>query len=361
MKSANKNKLVTGCLAMLLALLCLLSGCQWASFAPKPGTEEPPADIPSGEQGSASTDTPTLTPSPTLFDNRYTGLACDEAISSCRPISVCIANFDGKEAKGLSFADILIEAPYDANTTRIWAMTTNWNALTSIENVSSVRAHMFPMMNAFCSIAAYSGTDGGTVPPSISTIDRSTTEMGNYFGVGFDGGVTSSGELLLRAAITKNYAMTDPKAPLPYRLCDNGELFTPVGNRISSIHFGYSAANTVGFEYDSASATYQKMQCDAPHVDAATNTQLSFSNVLLLFYNVSYYHSASGTSFSLDTAVGGNGFCYTGGSMMPVKWGYDNVGNLVFTDTNGDTLMLNRGKTYIGMMKITDSSSVVAK
>ncbi len=361
MKSAKKIKLVSGCFAVILSLACFFTGCKWSSFMAGPDDSALPDDIPSGEQGNTSTDTPTLQPSPILYYNRYTGLACDESISSCRPISVCIANFDGKTSKGLSFADILIETPYDANTTRIWALTTDWNALTNVENISSVKSHMFPMMNAFSSICAYAGNDGTATPPSISAIDQSTGEFGSNFKIGASGTVCSSGESLLGAAVKKNYIMTDTKAPLPYRLAEADTIYTPIGNHISSIHFAYSAANTVDFHYDSASGSYLKSQSGEAHIDAENGSQLAFSNVLILFYNVSYYHTASGTSFTLDTAAGGNGFCYTGGSMVPVSWSYDNVGSLVFKDANGETLTLNRGKTYIGMMKITDSSSVVAK
>ncbi len=362
MKSAKKIKLVSGCLAVILSLACFLTGCKWSSFMTNPDSGALPDDIPSGEQeNNTSTDTPTLQPSPILFYNRYTGLACDESISSCRPISVCIGNFDGKTQKGLSFADILIEAPYDANTTRIWALTTNWNAFANMENISSVRSYMFPMMTAFSSICAYTGNDGTAAPSSVSAIDQGSGEFNDIFATDASGTVRTSGESLLGAAIRKNYSMIDAGASLPYRFAEGFDLYTPVGNSISSVHFAYSAANTVDFNYDSASGRYLKSQGGEAHIDAENGSQLSFSNVLILFYNVSYYHTASGTSFTLDTAAGGNGFCYTGGSMVPVSWSYDNVGSLVFKDTNGETLTLNRGKTYIGMLKITDSSSVVAK
>ena len=114
------------------------------------------------------------------------------------------------------------------------------------------------------------------------------------------------------------------------------------------------------FNYDAENNVYLRLQRGAPHTDL-NGTQLSFTNVLLLFYNVSYYHTASGTSYTLDTAAGGTGFCYTGGSVTSLEWKYDNTGNLVFTDDRGEPITLNRGKTYIGLLKITDSISVVAK
>ncbi len=360
MKSAKKTKLVSGCLAVILSLICAFSGCECSSIRLSSDSNLP-SEIPSGDHATAPTDTPTTQPNVPLFYDRFTGLPCDEAIASCRPIAVCLGNFDGKTTAGLSYADILIEAPYDAGSTRFWAITANWSALENISNIATVRSYMFPMINAFSAVAAFSGTDGTQVPPSVSGIDFSTGEFANHFSSDSSGNLSASGAGLLNASVKKNYVMTHSGAPLPFRFTNTDSAYTPTGNQISSVHFQFSPANTVSFNYDPASATYLKYQNGESHTDSATSTQLSFSNILILFYNVSLYHTASGTTFTLDTSAGGNGFCYTNGHMLPVSWRYDNTGNLVFTDSNGELLTLNRGKTYIGMMKITDSSGVVAK
>ncbi len=358
MKSAKNKKLVSGCLAVILSLICLFSGCECSSFRPDVNI---PNEIQSGNHENISTDTPTTQPNPPLFYDRFTGLACDESIASCRPLAVCISNFDGKSTKGLSYADVLIETPYDANTTRVWALSANWNTFAELSNISTVRSYMFPMINAFSAICAFAGTDGTQIPSSVNGINQGTGEFSDNFTSDASGQLSSTGASLLNAAVKKNYAMSYSGASLPFQFNTSDSPYTPVGNRISSIHFQYSQANTVDFTYDSTSGIYWKSQSGEAHTDSATGTQLSFSNVLLLFYNVSYYHTASGTTFTLDTAAGGNGFCYTGGHMMPISWHYDNTGNLIFTDSEGQALTLNKGKTYIGMMKITDSSVVVAK
>ena len=345
--------------AFLLAFLLLFTSCEWSSFV---SPMEDAAAIPSGTvtgSGTGQTEAPNTQPNIPIFYNRYTGLACDEAISSCRPLSVCVGNFDGKEQEGLSFAEILIEAPVDGDATRLWAITTNWSSISSIKNISPIKSYMVPMVHAFGSIAAYAGTSG-SITSAFDAIDYASGEFTENFSA--DGSlVTSSGNIHLNAAIKKNYNMQDSLCALPYRLCDVDAPYSPIGNRISSLHFAYSAKNTVDFAYDAASNTYLKSSSGAAHTDPLTGTQLSFSNVIILFYNVSYYHTANGTSFTLDTTVGGSGFCYTGGGVVPIKWGYDSVGTLVFANENGEPLTINRGKTYIGMLKITDSTSVVAR
>ena len=361
MKSATKKQLKWGCLVTLLCLLLTFYGCELSSFTPLKDNTEDPDQIPSVEQENTSTDTPALKPNLPQFYDRYTGLACDEAISSCRPLSVCIANYDGKEQKGLSYADILIESPFDAASTRIWAMSSDWSKLSEMENVSSVKSYMLPMMNAFSSVCAFAGTEGSALPSSINAIDSTMNDTTEYFQKTQSGGLKTSGSTLLNAAIKKNYAISGNTATLPFSIRNEETVYTPSGNKISSIRFEYSATNKASFLFDEEKGVYLKSTDGTPHVDSLTGEQLSFSNVILLFYNVSYYHTAEGTSFTLDTTTGGNGFCYTGGRAVSITWGYDNVGNLVFSDSDGETLILNQGKTYIGMLKITDSSSVVAK
>ena len=81
----------------------------------------------------------------------------------------------------------------------------------------------------------------------------------------------------------------------------------------------------------------------------------------MLFHNVSYYHTATSTTFSLDTEDGGDGYLYTGGGVVSVHWSYREDGTLSVVDDEGETVVLNRGKTYIGMLRVTDSTSLIAK
>ena len=96
-------------------------------------------------------------------------------------------------------------------------------------------------------------------------------------------------------------------------------------------------------------------------MDAKTGEQLAFSNVLLLFHNVSYYHTSSESSFELDNESGGGGYLYSGGGVVFVRWNYNEDGSLSIVDDSGEKIILNRGKTYVGMLRVTDSATLLAK
>ena len=364
MKSAKrmKKKLTTALLFfVILALSLSFVGCERPSFlAPfgqgdKPSTEDPNDDL--------MVDQNDPDPPAPVFYNQLTGLVCDEASSSCRPISVCIGNFDGSRQEGLSSADILIEAPIDSDTTRLWAVLGDPSSATKLSSVKSVREYMMPIARSFDSITAYAGT---TDTPGASTgiftgdnLDYIYNNLSSTF-IKEGDALSVTGTALVQAAKAMGYA-TSSAVSLPYSLAEVDKKVTPSGNRISSIHFGFSQGNTVGFLYDSENGLYTRSQKGITGTDTLTGEPLAFANVILLFHNVNYYYTAQGTSFALDTQAGGDGFCYTGGGVVNVKWRTGADGSISFFDADGNTLAVNRGKTYIGMLKITDSTSVIAK
>lgn len=366
MKSAKQKKSVRTTLFLFLTVLSLLVscvGCSRFSFVSDPnGGANTPHDT--DGSGDLSTMAPTDLP-PTIYYNRFTGLACDEVLLSCRPISVCMGNFDGNRQEGLSFADLLIEAPIDGDKTRLWGVYTDHSKLNTITNVSTVRDYMMPVLGAFGAIGAYAGTtDAPGADATVYTgdhLDYVYHNLSSTFTKGENGQLSTSIQALTAAASARGYSLSDQSATLPYRFCATDSLFTPNSNRIRSVSFRFSMANTVSYRYDETTAKYYREQGGATHTDAATGDQLAFSNLLLLFHNVSYYHTSNATSFSLDTKSGGDGYLYTGGGVVSVHWSYGDDGTLSVVDDTGEAVVLNRGKTYIGMLRVTDSTSLVAK
>ena len=360
MKSAKQKKSLWTTLLLLLTVLSIITscvGCSRFSFLNDDKTDT--------DGGSTI---PTITPDdppPTVYYNRYTGLACDEALSSCRPISVCIGNFDGKQQEGLSYADILVEAPIEGDKTRLWAILCNPSKAVSLSSVATVRDYMMPITHALGTVGAYAGTtDTVGVTATVhagDNLDYLYHNLTATFTRDTSGTLRTNGKALSLAAESRGYSMADTGQALPYRLCQAGSTYTPNSNRIRSIFFRFSMANSVEFSYDEAKGVYFKEQSGASHIDPLTQEQLSYANVLLLFHNVNYYHTANNTSFSLDMTSGGDGYLYTGGGVVSVHWRYAQDGSLSVTDDSGALITVNRGKTYIGMLRVTDSVNLIAK
>ena len=163
------------------------------------------------------------------------------------------------------------------------------------------------------------------------------------------------------AAIGSGYTLRAPSMPLPYRFAPEGAIYAPTGNEVSSVSFSFGEGLQVGFSYDSTKNAYLRTQNGTPHTDAASGAVLQYENVILLLHDVTYTHTADGTHFTLSSENGGGGYYYTGGRAAALNWAYAEDGSLSLTDKNGETILLNRGKTYIGLIKITDSATIVAR
>ncbi len=358
MKSAKLSIIkALSLIALMFSLILSLIGCQLSSFTS--GTEDSSGskgDSPSSDetQGTGSSSTPDEPKKP-LFYNRYTGLACDETLSSCRPVSICTPNSFQGSATGLSYADILIEAP-TGDSSRLFALITNWKAVEKVGSIGDAKDYMLSLLDAFESVSVTQNSASDTDHPSIQSTDQA---LSNFF---FSEGERqyTSGSLLLNAAESKKIPLTHSASPLPF-VFSATRPYIPSGNSIQFISYSYTDGKTVSFSYDSVSDTYLRAQNGMLHTDAYSGTPLTFTNVILLFHNVNYYHTPDGTSYTIDAHAGGSGFCYTGGGVVSINWGYDGDGVLRFTDSKGAPLTLNPGKTAISMLRVTDSTTVVAK
>ena len=59
----------------------------------------------------------------------------------------------------------------------------------------------------------------------------------------------------------------------------------------------------------------------------------------------------SGTQFELQTDVGGRGYAFTEGSYKEITYSISEKDGLCLYDKEGEKLTINRGKTYIGILK----------
>lgn len=55
---------------------------------------------------------------------------------------------------------------------------------------------------------------------------------------------------------------------------------------------------------------------------------------------------------------GGTGYIFTNGTYKKITWekGNDNKSNFVFKDENGNTVQINKGKSYIALIPAEKSS-----
>lgn len=122
----------------------------------------------------------------------------------------------------------------------------------------------------------------------------------------------------------------------------------------------YAGEKKVSYTYQNGK--YYRYQDGIAHVDSVTNEQLSFTNLITLYTDVSRVDGTLEDPHvaSVKTTGEGLGYYFYGGKCISIKWSKpDEDGALKLTTLSGAELTLAAGKTYIGYLDNTDPAKVV--
>ena len=70
------------------------------------------------------------------------------------------------------------------------------------------------------------------------------------------------------------------------------------------------------------------------------------------------YEMANGTETVVRSESSGSGYYVTAGTLTEIRWSADASGSLSFVTLSGEGLTVNRGNSYIGYYKASESGSV---
>lgn len=353
--------------AILLAAVLVLTGCEWNSLVDK-GTSGSIPVIAKPEDNTTLDTTAPGTEAPVIKAyHPLTGMPCEEALETLRPISVCIGNSASATlySIGLSMADILVEAPVEDGS-RLMMIFNDAENVKRIGSVRSTRSWLMSVSDSFGAVAVYNGTTdiaGGqeSVFPGGMTIDYLQNTASDIFikdaSLAPPNHILTSGPKIAAALQSSSWGATTTSIPLPYRLAPEGGRIALSGDTALTVRTVFSATQTCEFKYNALTEEYQRYQNGKPQTDALNSKQLAFTNLLFLMCNVSSYTSASGTSFSLDMASGGSGYYMTGGKCVSIRWSLNAEGLIQCTDATGEVLTVSSGTTYIGLIKVGEAAT----
>ncbi len=146
-----------------------------------------------------------------------------------------------------------------------------------------------------------------------------------------------------------------------------GEAKIMNGAAAQNIAISMSAENaksvkSVAFAYDAQRKVYLRSQDGAPHKDSATGKQLSFTNVITLFTDVTCSELKSGNVCTTKVTGSGTGYYFYGGEAVEIEWSKSAWNSeLILTDKSGNRLELARGTTYIGYVDAENETAVSYK
>ena len=116
--------------------------------------------------------------------------------------------------------------------------------------------------------------------------------------------------------------------------------------KADTVFMKYSYYTTTSYEYDSDKKVYKRYMSDTPHMDAVTDEQYTFKNIIITPIETHTYDSYG--RLELDNIGSGEGYFITLGYAIPITWSKDSRSSqTVYKNMDGEEIKVNDGNTFI--------------
>lgn len=375
MKSHKTNAAYRCATVILSAILVIaslsMSGCSLLSLIPNrdPKPDDTTVVQPGDTTQNNSQETPPENedndkdkPALPSYYNPLTGLGCETDLSLVRPVAVCMGNTAGALSQyGLQAAEIVIEAPVEGGATKLTMLTNTYTGMSQIGTVGVTRPYLQSFSAALGAVSVSAGTSEiasaiSVASSSFPSLDYTRDGMSTVFyrTEEHPESLFTSGTRLIGAL--ENFEKTGAVMPCPF--VPYGTVSAPGEQQATGVVIPYSDDHVTQFTYDNARQMYVCTR-NAAMQQTADREALSFTNLLLLTCESAVLNKVTGTEFELDTQSGGTGYYVSHGTYTEVLWSRDENGALHITGKDGGEILLNRGTTYIGLIDLAESNSLL--
>lgn len=327
---------------------------------PEPVVEETPEEVVEPEDTHEGEVRSTLT-----------GLWVKEKVAKKRPVALMINNISfANPQSGIGNAAIMYEAVVEGGITRMMAIFEKVSG-ERLGSVRSARHYFVSFADEYDAIFAHyghtkwatakikelkvdnlSGLEG--VGATVYYRDNSIKAPHNAFASakGIEAGIKEKGyERKRRKDDNNHFTFYEEDTDLK-----EGE------EASQKVVLGFSGYTSPYFEYNAKKKVYERFQFDGPHVDAVTNKQLAFKNLIIQY--VSYWTIDTKNGYqSMDIENSkGEGLYITNGKAVPITWDKNEAAHeMHYYDANGELLNINPGKTYIALFPENRLDKLVLK
>jgi len=305
--------------------------------------EEPEEEIPEG-----------------MYRSELTNEPISEDLKDQRPIAAMIDN--EKTALnhfGTNSADIIYEmmnSTANDRVTRLMAIFKDYESVEQIGSIRSVRPTNFMVAAEYNAIICH---DGGPFYIDEYIARPYTSHFSGTFSRVKNGKAREFTEYILPGDMEKNF--NNSKVSKEYNEYYPGPHFTFNNNFKACSEQGATEEakevslpfyhNSSQLKFNEANNTYDYYEYGSAHVDeGAGNETTTFTNVILMSCS---FHQYDPNGYMVYNIVGnGEGYYLTGGEAIKIKWSKSEEAALTeytIAET-GESLVLNTGKTYIGIV-----------
>lgn len=372
-----------------------------------------PSTSPSTSPSTTPSTTPSVDPPIGQYINPLTGLPTTSNLYNKRPVAIVVDNIDKSYAHqtGLNQADVLYEALVAPGITRFLMVVADYSTISPVCNVRSARkyhmdlaanhnsvlvAHNGETWNDFVTVAAQRLGGGWSTVYNKNLFGYVNTKEEYAFGTKEGGakyGTIKYYTQTYASRVDLKYDTLVTASALSATFGSKTSLFSLAGGTINGqttqslkfvtygtqknmdgayaasrvdLHFtmdNYQGSKDVFYVYDSASGKYLRYQDGSAHVDSQTHIQLSATNLITLFTDVT--NNKSGLQedpnvTSMVTTGSGTGYYFHGGKCIAINWSKPTWNSpLMLTTSNGTELTLACGNTHIAYLDNSNTATAV--
>lgn len=380
----KKRNLLVG---LLVVGTVALSACGGGDDTPVTNTEAE-ADSQSTEvsteteQIAENTDIITAADAPAgMVVNELSGEFIDEALKKQRPLAVMLDNeviaFENSTSSGkayghygLSQADVVYEmvnSNQNGRVTRLMALFKDWENVDRIGSVRSARVTNCFLSMEWNAILCHDGgpfyIDAYTALPYLDHLSGGFSRISNGKSREFTEYITTSDDV--RSRLNANNIETE------YNNWYEGEHFTFANNvdlegaeEASKVDLPFPH-NSSELNYDEETQLYYYSEYGKAHTDLANGEKLGFKNVIVYEAEVrpctnGEYVDQNGYMYYDIIEQHGDGYYLVNGKVEPITWRKVSATTPTeFFDAEGKAIILNVGKTYIGIVPSDSWSELV--
>ena len=311
-----------------------------------------------------TTTTPVTTPEPEPEPmGEYNNLTGEMTLSSeavgKRPVAVMVNNITYSLPQyGTYDADIMYECLVEGGITRLMAVYSDYTAVPDVCSIRSCR-YYYPMLAmGHDAIYFHYGLDK-TV--AAETLDRLDTDHfdGGYWSDAFPADKDRLNDYSREHTIfldgdkipklIKNRGMridlSEEYNKSAFKFKDEASQIGGKSCVEAEIDFSYADYSTS--KYNEENGTYVKFHNGEKHMDSRAEKQLEYTNIFCLETTTEIINTKNNL-ISVDLE-GGRGYYISKGEIVAINWSRETeTSPILFTDTDGNELEVNPGKSYIG-------------
>ncbi len=299
------------------------------------------------------------------IQNPITGeLGFNENAINKRPVAVMINNIQSSLPQyGIEAADMIYEIVVEGGITRMMAIYSDYSNVPNVCSIRSCRFYFPILAYGMDAIYCHWGTDKTMAQ---ETLDRLGIER-------FDGGGNAENVLFFNDQDRlNNYArehtgylkgsvlpeliqsygyrtdLLEKNRGNVFNFNSGNDMLVPSGVDCNKVLLNFSSDYFSTFDFDSELKVYKKQHSGSAHIDQSTGNQLSFTNVFALRTQIGLLNIGQLMDVKLN---GGTGYYISNGKAQEINWHKNSEEDKIsFTDLDGNELIVNKGKSYIGII-----------